>query len=83
MLIMNGVNLLGKDESSGQTVVDALDDKLLSILENYPKSKYMYSAQRLKRFEAQHSNINVFEGIHPSQANHTEFKNAYNLLQHR
>lgn len=55
MLIRNNVNLLEKDKNSGQTVIDLLQEILREYLENYPKSKYIYSAPTLKRFEAQHS----------------------------
>ena len=55
MLIINNVNLIGKDKNSGQTVIDLLQETLREYLENYPKSKYIYSAPTLKRFEAQHS----------------------------
>ena len=73
MLIMNDVNLLGKDESSEQTVVDALDETLFEYLENYPKSKYIYNAPRLKRFEAQHSTLKFLKEFIRAQPGLTLF----------
>ena len=62
ILIMNDVNLLGKNVSSGQTVVDALDETLFEYLENYPKSKYIYNAPRLKRL-VQHSTLKFLKEL--------------------